>query len=295
MNIGVITINDFGFHPNKRLREAANSRGHEVILMNPYHMTAHVQNGKCRYHVDQLEKSVDVILPRQGSPMGEYGLVLLRHLESMGIPLVNGLEGVTIARNQFVTLQVLAAAGIPVPDSGFITDEKGIRMAVQTLGGYPVVVKKVDGMGGDGVIKADNEQQVLTFSASALELKKGAVVQQFIPPEERTDMRVLVVGDSVAGAMQLTPMPNEFRTNIHQAGRAERIDPPDHIKKTAVQAARACHLQIAGIDIIVTAESGPMIIEVNYSPGFKGLESVMETDIAGCIIQYVESVFRKNQ
>lgn len=295
MNIGIITINDFAFHPNKRLREAANSLGHEIVLINPYHMTAHILQGKCRYHVDQLEGSVDVMLPRQGSPMGAYGLVLLRHLETMGIPLVNGLEGVTIARNQFVTLQVLAAAGIPIPDSGFITDTKGIKAAVQPLGGYPVVVKKVDGMGGDGVIKAEDEQQILSFLTPYFELKKGAVVQKFIPPEDRTDMRILVVGDRVAGAMQLSPMPNEFRTNIHQAGRAEWIEPPDHIKKMAVQAARACRLQIAGIDIIVAQGGEPMIIEVNYSPGFKGLESVMETDIAGCIIKYVESVYRNNQ
>ncbi|MBU1343875.1 MAG: ATP-grasp domain-containing protein, partial [Proteobacteria bacterium] len=218
MNIGILTINDFGFHPNQRFAQAAKKLGHDIILINPYKMLSTLKNNEFGFSVNGMAKMPDIILPRQGSPMGDYGLCLMRQFEQMGIPFVNGLEGVTIARNQYITLQALAASRIPVPSSCFITEKINFSEAVDLLGGYPVVVKQVDGMGGDGVIKVDRLEQAIPFLDRHLSQKKGMIVQAFIQPEGRMDIRLLVVGKKVVGAMKLEPGQQDFRANIHQKG-----------------------------------------------------------------------------
>ena len=287
MKIGLLTINDFGFHPNRRLREAAMAQGHEILLINPYKVTATLIDRAFDFSMADMEAAPDIILPRQGSPMGEYGLALLRQFAQMGIHLVNGLKGVTIARSQYITLQRLVAAGIPVPSSCFITAKSQFPKAVDALGGYPVVVKQVDGMGGDGVIKADCREDADGFLNEHLNARKGLVVQAFIPPKGRKDVRLLVISSRVAGAMTLEPPQSDFRANIHQSGQAKVLDPPPAWGKLAVQAADACGLDIAGVDMIVARGGDPKIIEVNYSPGFRGLETATGKDIAKQIIEFV--------
>lgn len=287
MNIGILTINDFDFHPNRRFREAAREVGHHIILINPYNMLATIKNNDCGFWIKGMDLKPDVILPRQGSPMGDYGLSLLRQFIQMGIPLVNGLEGITITRSQYITLQALAASRIPVPASSFITKKNMFSKAVELLGGYPVVAKQIDGMGGDGVIKVDRQEDAVSFLDTHLKARKGIIVQEFIPPEGRKDIRLLVVGKKVAGAMQLKPGRNDFRANIHQNGQAEIIDPSFKWRELAVASAEACSLEIAGVDMIVERGEQPKIIEVNYSPGFKGLEAATGLDIAQKIMTYV--------
>jgi len=343
VNIGILTVHGFGFHPNGRLQTAAGTAGHKTQLINPYQLICSlekqypgmgglfpgsasaeaafgikptsnpaaligdisnkpVSNGavpavtKPAGNPDDLLKSrisgdlPDVVMPRQGALMGEYGFVVLRQFQAMGIPLVNTLEGVTIARHQFITLQTLSAEGIRVPDSCFVTRFDGFFAAIDQLGGYPVIVKQPFGMGGDGVVKIDDRPGAETCVANLLDPVKGLVVQRFFPPKARVDARVLVIGGRVAGAMQLTPAPNDFRTNIHQYGQAKRVDPPKAWADMAVSAARACALDIAGIDMMVEKEGLPHVVEVNYSPGFRGLEAATGKDIAKKIIAHVLSV-----
>jgi ribosomal protein S6--L-glutamate ligase len=292
MRIGILTVNGFDFHPNKRLLEAAEISGHTIMLINPYEITCALDmgtgfSGSPGFSVDIPGHIPDVILPRQGSPMGEYGFVLLRHFVQMGIPLVNGVEGVTLAKNQFMTLQTLGAAGIGVPNSCFITRKKCFFKAVDHLGGFPVVAKQVDGMGGDGVVKIETRARAKAYLDMHLNPLKGMLVQQFIHPGGRRDVRMLVIGGRLAGAMALEPPPGDFRANIHQNGRATVIDPPKEWVDLALGAARACCLEIAGVDMIVEKGGRPLVVEVNYSPGFKGLEAATGKDISREIIDYV--------
>jgi ribosomal protein S6--L-glutamate ligase len=306
MIIGIMTVNGSDFHPNKRLMEAAALYGHEVLLMNPYDIVCSLDMG-CSGHspsagfVGCTGYSLDlpgplphVVLPRQGSPMGEYGFVLLRQFMKMNIPLVNGLEGVTIARNQYITLQTLGAAGIEVPNSCFITRATGFFNAVDHLGGFPVIAKQVDGMGGDGVVKIDTRGQAEVFLDAHLNSLKGMLVQKFISPQGRQDLRMLVIGNRLAGAMVLEPLPGDFRANIHQNGRAAAIDPPAEWIEQALDAARACCLDIAGVDMIVEKGGRPLVVEVNYSPGFRGLEAATGQDISRKIIEHVISLASGN-
>ena len=287
MNIGIMTINDFSFHPTMRLLEAAENRGCSTLLINPYKMLSGIDQGNFQFAVKDLDHPPDVVLPRQGSPMGDYGLTLLRQFMHLGIPLISGLKGITIARNQYITLQTLAGVGLPVPDTFFITAEEGFHRAVKWLGGYPVIVKKVDGMGGEGVSLVNREEDIASRCQALLMDKKGAVVQRFIPPKNRRDLRILVVGNEVIGAMALHPGEGEFRSNFHLNGQARSVTLPGAWGKMAIQATRACHLEIAGVDLIVTAQGIPYIMEINYSPGFRGLEAATHVDIAGKIIDYV--------
>ncbi len=293
MNIGVLTVNDFSFHPNMRLKQAAEGSGNEIILINPYDILCSLKDNGFEFFIEKIYKELDVIMPRQGSPMGDYGLVLLRQFMHFGIPLVNSLKGVTIARNQYITLQTLASSGLPVPSTLFITKPASFLPAVKQLGGFPVVVKQVDGMGGDGVIKVNSQMEVQTFLTQNLLAKKGLVVQQFIEPQERTDIRVLVIGEKIAGAMALVPYGHDFRTNIHQKGHAVPVELTESLSLIALKAAKACHLEIAGIDLIVEKNCPPLIIEVNYSPGFKGLEAATGQDIAKQILDYVTSTYNE--
>ncbi|MCP4718370.1 MAG: RimK family alpha-L-glutamate ligase [Desulfobacteraceae bacterium] len=295
MIIGIMTVNGFDFHPNKRFLEAANHLGHKILLINPYEIICAVDMekfgspGSPDFSVDILDPVPDVILPRQGSPMGEYGFVILRHFMEMKIPLVNKIEGVTIAKNQFLTLQTLGAAGIPVPNSCFITRKSCFFKAVAHLGGFPVIAKQVDGMGGDGVAKIENRIQAEKYLDTHLNPLKGMLVQQFITPDGRQDLRFLVIGGRLAGTMALEPSPGDFRANIHQNGRATAMDPPKELKDLALAAAKACCLEIAGVDMMVEKGGGPLVVEVNYSPGFKGLEAATGKDISRRIIDYVIS------
>jgi len=287
MKIGILTVNDFDFYPNRRFQQAARNLGHEIILINPYQMLSTLKNNEFKFSIKGMAQKPDVILPRQGSPMGDYGLALLRQFVQMGIPLVNGLEGVTITRNQYITLQALASHRICVPASCFITEKSMFSKAVDFLGGYPVVVKQMDGMGGDGVIMADRLEDAVFFLDKHLKARKGLIVQEFIAPKGRMDVRLLVIGSKVAGAMKLEPGKKDFRANINQKGRAKKIEPSNLWIEMAVDSAKACCLEIAGVDMIVEKGCGPKIIEVNYSPGFKGLEAATGLDIAKKIIQYV--------
>jgi len=294
MNIGILTINDFGFHPNLRFQQAAKKLGHKIILINPYKILSTLKNDGFNFYIEGITHKPDVILPRQGSPMGDYGLALLRQFNQMEISLVNGLEGVTITRNQYITLQALSCNGIPVPASCFITEKPKFSEAAEALGGYPVVVKQMDGMGGDGVIRVDRQEDADSFLDKHLKERKGMIVQEFIPPEGRMDIRLLVVGKTVVGAMKLEPGKQDFRANIHQNGQAEQIKPSRLWIDLAVDSAKACRLEIAGVDMIIEKGCRPKIIEVNYSPGFKGLEAATGLDIARKIIEYVSLNYTTN-
>jgi ribosomal protein S6--L-glutamate ligase len=289
VNIGILTINNFDFHPNSRLRQAAKKQGYDIILINPYDMTAGIKKGEFEYFIDKINKNLAVVMPRQGSPMGDYGLVLLRHFGKLGIPLVNNLKIITISRNQFITLQALASSGILVPNTCFITKKELFLQAVNKIDGFPVIVKQVDGMGGDGVIKVNNEKEAIFFLEKNLKERKGVLVQQFIPSENRIDIRVLVIGGKVAGAMKLESRNDDFRTNIHQKGKAQKVDLSKDLENMAIKSAKACHLEIAGVDILMENSCHPLVIEVNYSPGFQGLEAATGLDIAQQIIDYVSS------
>ena len=287
MNIGVITVRDLDYHPNRRLAEAATEQGHRITLVHPYKVWPALKNGEPNLVGRQDKAPLDVVLPRQGATIGDSCLALIRHFSLMGIPLINDLDAIRLTKNKFLTLQTLTAARIRVPETVFINSPEGFKGAIERLGGYPVVTKQVSGRQGEGVVLLETDADAESVTRNHLDRRKGLLVQRFIPPAGRQDIRVLVVGRKTIGAMELRPKEGDFRANFHLSkdSRFKTLSPEQ--EKTALDSASAMGLEIAGVDFIVDTEDRINVIEVNYSPGFNGLEAATGLDIAGRIVKYV--------
>lgn len=291
MNIGIITAEGYDYPPTKRLREAAEQKGHRIILVDPIYVWPVLVGGSPDLKGELDISMLDVVLPRQGATVNDSSLKLVPHLHSLGIPLVNNLEAIRLAKDQFLTLQALSAFQIPVPDTGFINAYEGFHSVLGGLGGYPVVVKQVSGRVGEGVFLVKNDHKARLILHLYLETDKGMLVQRFIPPENRLDIRVLVIGGKIVGAMKLKPKSGDFRSNFHLTHKSWPVELLPEWEEIALKAANALGLEIAGVDLIVDESGKAYVIELNYSPGFSGLEAATGLDIAGQIIDYVVETY----
>ena len=224
MNIGIITVKDSSYHPNRRLGEAAAARGHQVVLIHPYRLWPILSEDKAGVVGQPDIEDIDIVLPRQGATIGDSCQALIAHFSLMGIPVVNDLSSVLRSKNQFHTLQALMAAHVPVPDTLFVNSAQGFKDALSRLAGYPVVVKQVSGRQGQGVILVETRQDLDAVVDKLLDKREGLLVQRFISPAGRRDIRVLVVGGKVIGAMELKPPKGDFRANYHLSKDSRGID-----------------------------------------------------------------------
>ena len=284
--IGIITVRDSDYHPNGRLLTAASQAGHRGMLIHPYRTWPLVENGGFGLTGEAAARLPDVVLPRQGAQIGDACLALIRQYERLGVPLVNGAAAVSITRDQFLTLQALSAAGIACPDTVFINDAAGFFDAVARLGGYPVVAKTPNGRQGKGVLRLTDADDARQRVLPHLDRVRGLLVQRYLPPEGRQDYRALVIGGAVAATARLTPPPGDFRANFYLGRdiRACRLDPA--LAAIAVAAAAAAACDVAGVDMMVTADGRCLVVEVNHAPGFRGLEGATGLDIAARIVRY---------
>ena len=293
MNIGIITVRGHNYHPNRRLGEAATEQGHRITLVHPYQVWPGLEDNTLNLVGLPGMAYPDVVLPRQGATVGDSCLALIRHFSLMGIPVVNDLDSVRLTKNKFLTLQALAMARIPVLHTLFVNSVEGFHEALARLEGYPVVIKKVSSRQGKGVILVETKSDVQSVTRKHLDRRKGLLVQRFIPPAGRQDIRVLVVGRNIVGAMELRPKKGDFRANYHLSKESRPRDLTPELTRIALKAADAVGLEIAGVDLIVDKNDQVSVIEVNYSPGFKGLEAATGLDIAGRIVGYVAGTYSK--
>jgi ribosomal protein S6--L-glutamate ligase len=266
--------------------EAATGLGHRVELIHPGRCIPKIKGGKCLSAALDGRRAPEVLLPRIGSTINEYALALVRQFELAGTRLINGFEAIRMAKNKFASMQALAAAGVPVPNSFLVSNPANLQKAVNALGGYPVLLKTPTGRQGSGVMIL-RDKAGADFASNNLPLREqGIIVQRFIAPEGRRDIRAFVLGRKVIAAVDLKPPPGDFRANVHVGGRASPIELEGWIEMLAVKASACLGLEIAGADIIVDQGGEAAVIEVNYSPGFKGLEASTGIDIASKIIAY---------
>jgi ribosomal protein S6--L-glutamate ligase len=291
MNIGIITVRDRAYHPNRRFGEAASERGHRTTLVHPYRVWPALKGGEPTVVGQPNMDTLHAVLPRQGATIGDSCLALIRHFSLMGLPLVNDLDAIRLTKNQFLTLQALTAARIPVLETIFVNSPQGLQEALAQLGGYPVVVKQVSGRQGKGITLVDSNADEEIIASRHLDKRKGLLVQRFVPLSGRQDIRVMVVGGKSLGAMELRPKQGDFRANFHLSKESRPIDLSPEQEAIALKAAYAVDLEIAGVDLIVDQKGGVSVIEVNYSPGFKGLESATGLDIAGQIVDYIAETY----
>ena len=288
--IGILSVKGHRYHPNRRLLEAAKALNHQAMLVHPGRLYIRVDDQGLR--IDHLARPfrANVILPRLGATIKEYALTMIRHLELLGFPVINNFQSILLARNKFLTLQILSERGVPIPESAYASNWSNFAAAAAKLGGFPLVLKTPQSRQGRGVFLIDAVKGNRRLLNSFLEKGEGLLIQKFIPTEKRRDIRIMVVGKRVVGAMSLIPRKGDFRANIHLQGRAERVRPTRAMSNLAIRSAEALGLAISGVDMIEEEDGELRVVDVNYSPGFKGLEKCTGVDVAIEIIKYVTNV-----
>ncbi|MDQ1335170.1 MAG: ATP-grasp protein [Thermodesulfobacteriota bacterium] len=285
MDIGILSVRDEKYPPNQRLMEAASQSGHRAKLIHTRDCLSEIEGGRLKLNIRGCERP-DVLLPRIGATINDYALGVVRQFELSGVPVVNGSGAIFLARHKFLSLQALTAAGLPVPNTRLVVNPSGFHDAVKGLGGYPVVAKMPSSRQGSGVVRVDSPVISEFIMENLRDNSRGVLVQEYMAPEGRRDIRAFVVDGGVLGAMELRPNIGDFRSNIHLTGMGKGVTLDPDMSELAIRSARALGLEIAGTDILVDRQGSPKIIEVNYSPGFRGLEAATGLDIASRIIGY---------
>lgn len=287
MKIAIMTRNA-DLYSHRRLIETARARGHEIVPVDYLrcYMNITSRKSELRYRGERLSGFAAVI-PRIAASRTFYGLAVLRQFEMMGVWPLNESVAIGRSRDKLRSLQLLARDGINLPVTAFAHDTRQADEVIDIAGGAPVVIKLLEGTQGIGVVLGETRKAAKSVIEAFRGVNVNILVQQFIKEAEGTDIRALVIGNKVAAAIQRTGAAGEFRSNLHRGGRAKAIKITPEERTTAIRAARAMGLNVAGIDMLQTA-NGPVVMEVNSSPGLEGIESATGTDVASHIIEFIE-------
>ena len=245
------------------------------------------------YKGEELE-GFDAIIPRIGASITFYGSAVLRQFEMMGVYPLNESVAISRSRDKLRSLQLLSRRGVGLPVTGFAHSPDDIPDLINMVGGAPLVIKLLEGTQGIGVVMCETEQAAESVLEAFMGLKANIMVQEYIKEAGGADIRCLVVGDKVIAAMKRQAKPGEFRSNLHRGGSASLIKITPEERMTAVRAAKVMGLNVAGVDIL-RSNHGPVVMEVNSSPGLEGIESTTGKDVAGLIIQHIEKNWRPNK
>lgn len=269
-----------------RLVEAIRQRGHRPAVLDTLRCNLILSATGPRMVYRGIEvRDLEVVIPRIGASITQYGLAVVNHLDMMGIPVVNKTAAIARSRDKLRCLQLLSRHGIDIPRTVMARDRSDVAKLVDEVGGLPAIIKLIRGTQGVGVMIASTLQEVQTLLDTFWDLGQEIVLQEFIQESEGVDVRALVVGNRVVGAMRRQAKKGEFRSNIHRGGEGAPIELPATYAEAAVKAARIIGLEIAGVDMLESS-AGPKIMEVNSSPGFEGLEKATGQDIAGEMIDH---------
>jgi ribosomal protein S6--L-glutamate ligase len=276
-------------YSTRRLVEAAEKRGHSVRVIDVLrcYMNIVPHSPEIHYRGYKLER-FDAVIPRIGASVTFYGTAVVRQFEMMGIYCLNESIAINRARDKLRTLQLLARRGIGLPTTGFAHAPDDTEDLIKLVGGAPMIIKLIEGTQGKGVVLAETTQAAESVIEAFRNLDAYFLTQKFISEARGTDIRCFVVGGKVVAAMQRIAAPGEFRSNLHRGGSAKAVRITPEERKTAIRAARVMGLNVAGVDL-VRASHGPLVLEVNSSPGLEGIEAASEVDIATQIIEFIEN------
>jgi len=281
-------------YSTRRLKEACIERGHEVDVIDILHCYMDITSSRpaIRFQGEELPK-YDAIIPRIGASVTFYGTAIARQFEMMGTFNVNESIAISRSRDKLRSLQLLSRKGIGLPRTGFASKPDNIKDLIKNVGGAPLVIKLLEGTQGIGVVLAETNKAAESIIEAFMGLKANILVQEFIKEAGGADIRCLVVGGRVVAAMKRQGAEGEFRSNLHRGGSAELIKLSKEERATAVSAAKAMGLNFCGVDLL-RSDSGPMVMEVNSSPGLEGIEKATELDVAGKVIEFIEKNAKPN-
>lgn len=287
MKIAILSQNP-NLYSTKRLIEAGSEKGHEMLVIDHSKCDLVIEKKKpgLIYQGKEVE-GVDGVIPRIGSSITFYGTAVVRQFEMMKVFSAVESQALVRSRDKLRSLQILSRAGLDLPKTVFSNYSKNVGAIIDKAGGAPVVIKLLEGTQGLGVVLADNQNSAESILEAFNGLQARVIVQEFIKEAKGADLRAFVVDGVVVGAMKRQGKEGEFRSNLHRGGSANIIELSDEEENTAIKAARAMGLGVAGVDLLQSAR-GPLILEVNSSPGLEGIEGATGKDIAGQIIRYVE-------
>ena len=270
-----------------RLRQAAEERGHKVKVLNTLRFGIELEHGEPDLYFRGKQLShYDAILPRIGASLTYFGTAVVRQFEQMDVYTPNTAAGIANSRDKLRSLQILSRHDIGIPHSTFVRDRKDVLPAIARIGGAPVIIKILEGTQGVGVILAESNKVAEAIIETMHSARQNVLVQKFIAESRGRDLRAFVVGDRVVAAMRRVAQAGEFRSNVHRGGRAEMITLDAVYEETAVRAAQILGLRVAGVDMLEGNE-GPLIMEVNSSPGLEGIEGCTGLDVAGAVVDYI--------
>jgi ribosomal protein S6--L-glutamate ligase len=294
MKIAILSTNK-ELYSTRRLVEAAEKRGHTVRVVNHKRCYMNIVSNSPEIHYNgEVLEHFDAIIPRIGASVSFYGTAVVRQFEMMGVYSVNESVAITRSRDKLRALQLLSRKGIGLPVTGFASAPGDTDDLLAVVGGAPVVIKLLEGTQGVGVVLAETKQAASSVIEAFRGLKANFMVQQFVKEADGADIRCLVVGDKVVAAMKRQGKEGEFRSNLHRGGSAklEKISPAE--RRTAVRSAAIMGLNVAGVDLLRSSK-GPVVMEVNSSPGLEGIEKATKKDVGGMIIEFIEKNARQGR
>jgi len=294
MKIAVLSRNP-RLYSTKRLLEAIELRGHEGIIID--HLMCDIiieKEGPLIYYKGEMLRDIDAIIPRIGASVTFYGTAVVRQFEMMHVFSAIDSLAITRSRDKLRSLQILSRAKIGMPKTAFTNFSKEENKVLKHIGDAPVVIKLLEGTQGLGVVLADTNKAAKSVVEAFDSLKTRVILQEFIKEAGGADIRAFIVNGEIVGAMKRQGKEGEFRSNLHRGGEAKIVKLSRAEKSTALKSAKAMGLAIAGVDML-QSKRGPMVLEVNSSPGLEGIESATGVDIAGKIVEYIETATKKSR
>jgi ribosomal protein S6--L-glutamate ligase len=294
MKIAVLSRNA-ELYSTRRLVDTAIARGHQVEVIDPTLCYMNINHNALSIHYRGAAlEGFDAVIPRIGASITFYGNAVLRQFEMMGVYCLNTADAISRARDKLNSMQLMARDGIGLPVTGFADKPGDIPDLIEMVGGAPLVIKLLEGTQGIGVVLAETRTAAESVIEAFMGLNANILVQQYISEAKGADIRCFVVGNKVVAAMKRQAKAGEFRSNLHRGGTATAVKLSSAERKTALQAAKCMGLAVAGVDILQSSD-GPVVMEVNSSPGLEGIEAATSVDVAGAILDYLENQWLKLQ
>jgi len=291
LNIVILSRNK-QLYSTKRLAEAISEKGYHPLILDHLKCDIVIEQDKpAMYYNGELIENVAAVIPRIGASVTFYGASVVRQFEMMNIPTVTESQALVRSRDKLRSLQILARSNVGLPKTVFTNYSKEVDMIIDSVGGAPLIVKLLEGTQGYGVVLAPTQKAAESMIEAFHSMKARVIVQEFIEEAKGADIRVFIVDNKVVGAMKRQGKEGEFRSNLHQGGSGKIIKLTKEERNIALTAARSMNLSIAGVDLLQSGR-GPLVLEVNSSPGLEGIEKATGKDIASKILDYAEKLIQ---